>query len=85
MPLVYRTAVNDGVNCVCSAHHKNLGRSFSKEENVRWMLISPVVSLGVSGKQQSLILAVFNIKGTYWDDSGAGGPSLEKKPRSTEA
>ena len=73
------------MNCVCSAYHKNLGSSFSKEENVKWMLISPVVSLGVSGKQQNLILAFFDVKGTYWDDSRAGGPSLEKKPRSTEA
>lgn len=63
MPLVYSTVVNDGVNCVCSAHHKNLGSSFSKEENVRWMLISPGVSLGVSGKQQNLILAFLQHKG----------------------
>lgn len=61
------------MNCVCSAHHKSLGSGFSKEKNVKRILISPAVS----AKQQNLSLVVFNLKGTYWDESRAGGPSLE--------
>lgn len=80
VPLVYCTVRNIGVNCVCSAHHKNLGSGFSKEKNAKRILISPAVS----GKQQNLSLIVFNLKGTYWDESRAGGPAWKtaKKHRS---
>ena len=50
-----------------------LAVALTKKKNVKRILISPAVS----GKQQNLSLVVFNLKGTYWDESRAGGPSLE--------
>lgn len=63
---------DDGLNCVGSALHKNVGGKFGKGKIAKGILISCAVSRGLSGKQQNPNLTLLNMNGVYWHDRGLG-------------